>query len=100
MTSSTEPSKSRSPQEIEADLAATRARFVSTLDELSVRMQPDELGQELSEIGVSALEATVQTAKEWMGLSEDSDGPRPEFVGAVAGAGLAVVVLVVRSRRR
>ena len=39
---------------VEADLAATRARFTRTLDELSVRMQPDELGQDVSEVASAA----------------------------------------------
>ena len=100
MTSSTEqPKKSRSPQQIEADLAATRQRFTRTLDELSVRMQPDELGQDVSDIASAAAADGVDKAKEWAGLSDDSAGPRPELLGALAGAGLAILILVIRSRR-
>ena len=100
MTSSTEqPKKSRSPQQIEADLAATRQRFTRTLDELSVRMQPDELGQDVSDIASAAAADGLDKAKEWAGLSDDSAGPRPELLGALAGAGLAILILVVRSRR-
>lgn len=100
MTSSTEqPKKSRSPQQIEADLAATRQRFTRTLDELSVRMQPDELGQDVSDIAGAAAADGLEKAKEWVGLSDDSAGPRPELLGAVAGAGLAILILVVRARR-
>ena len=100
MTSSTEqPKKSRSPQQIEADLAATRQRFTRTLDELSVRMQPDELGQDVSDIASAAAADGVEKAKEWAGLSDDSAGPRPELLGALAGAGLAILILVIRSRR-
>ncbi len=100
MTSSTEqPKKSRSPQQIEADLAATRQRFTRTLDELSVRMQPDELGQDVSDIASAAAADGLDKAKEWAGLSDDSAGPRPELLGALAGAGLAILILVIRSRR-
>jgi hypothetical protein len=100
VTSSTEqPKKSRSPQQIEADLAATRQRFTRTLDELSVRMQPDELGQDVSDIASAAAADGVDKAKEWAGLSDDSAGPRPELLGALAGAGLAILILVIRSRR-
>ena len=100
MTSSTEqPKKSRSPQQIEADLAATRQRFTRTLDELSVRMQPDELGQDVSDIASAAAADGLEKAKEWTGLSDDSAGPRPELLGAIAGAGLAILILVVRGRR-
>lgn len=104
MTSSGTPSKSekprsRTPAEIEAELAATRKRFTATLDELSVRTQPDELGKDLSDMATSAGSDLVTKAKEWSGLSEDSSGVRPELVGALAGAGLAILILVVRSRR-
>ncbi len=100
MTSPTEqPKKSRSPEQIEADLAATRQRFTRTLDELSVRMQPDELGQDVSDIASAAAADGVEKAKEWAGLADDSAGPRPELVGALAGAGLAILILLVRSRR-
>lgn len=99
MTSSTDqPKKSRSPEQIEADLATTRQRFTRTLDELSVRMQPDELGQDVSDVASAAAADGLEKAKQWAGLSGDA-GPRPELVGALAGAGLAILLLVVRSRR-
>jgi hypothetical protein len=100
VTSTPQPRKSRTPEQIEQDLAATRARFTATLDELSVRVQPDQLGQEVSEIASAALSDGVTKAKSWAGLGEDSTGLRPELVGALAGAGVAIVILVVRSRRR
>jgi hypothetical protein len=100
VTSTPQPRKSRTPEQIEQDLAATRARFTATLDELSVRVQPDQLGQEVSEIASAALNDGVTKAKSWAGLGEDSTGLRPELVGALAGAGVAIVILVVRSRRR
>jgi hypothetical protein len=101
VTSSTEQPKkaTRSPEQIEADLATTRARFTRTLDELSVRMQPDELGQDVSDIASAAAADGMTKAKEWAGLTEDSTGPRPELVGALAGAGLAILILIIRSRR-
>lgn len=99
VTSTSQP-RTRTPQQIEDDLAVARARFTATLDELSVRMQPDQLGQEVSEIATSAASTTVAKAKDWAGLGPDSQGLRPELVGALAGAGMAVVILVLRSRRR
>lgn len=100
MTSSSEqPKKTRSPEQIEADLADMRTRFTRTLDELSVRMQPDQLGQDVSDIASAAASDGVDKAKEWAGLSEGSSGPRPELVGAVAGAGLALLILIIRARR-
>ena len=89
----------RSPDDIERDLAAVRARFTATLDELSVRTQPQALGQDISAAASTALRDGVARAKDWAGLGPESTGPRPEFVGAMAGAGLAVVILVLRSRR-
>lgn len=100
MTSSTQPpKKTLSPDEIEAELAATRTRFTRTLDELSVRMQPDQLGQDVSAVAGAAANDGIGKAKEWAGLADDSAGPRPELVGALAGAGLAVLILIVRARR-
>jgi hypothetical protein len=89
----------RSPEEIERDLAATRARFTATLDELSVRTQPQALGEDISAAASAAASDGLARAKAWAGLGPDSTGLRPEFVGAVAGAGLAVVILMLRSRR-
>lgn len=100
MTSTPPPKKSRTPDEIEKDLAAARARFTSTLDELSVRAQPNELGQDVSAVANAAAATSLEKAKEWAGLAEDSDGVRPELVGAAAGAALAVVILIWRARRR
>jgi hypothetical protein len=98
-SSSEQPKKTRSPEQIEADLADMRTRFTRTLDELSVRMQPDQLGQDVSDIASAAASDGVDKAKEWAGLSEGSSGPRPELVGAVAGAGLALLILIIRARR-
>ena len=90
----------RSPDDIERDLAATRARFTATLDELSVRTQPQALGHDISVAASSAASDGVARAKDWAGLGPESTGLRPEFVGAMAGAGLAVVILGLRSRLR
>lgn len=99
MTSTSPPKKARSPEEIEKELAAVRARFTSTLDELSVRAQPDQLGQDVAEVASSAASSSLAKAKEWAGLGESSTGPRPELIGALAGAGLAIAILIARSRR-
>jgi hypothetical protein len=90
----------RSPDDIERDLAATRARFTATLDELSVRTQPEALGEDISAAARSAASDGMAKAKTWAGVGPDSTGLRPELVGAMAGAGVAVVILLLRSRRR
>lgn len=94
--------KPRTPTEIEQGIAVTRARLNATLDELSVRIQPDHLGKEVSEVASVAVGDQVGRFKAWAGIPDESDPNRslnPVFVGALAGAGLAVLVLVVRSRR-
>lgn len=101
VTSSSPPAKppKKSPAEIEQELAAVRRRFTATLDEISVRTQPDELGKDVSAVAQSAADDMVATVKDWTGLGEDAAGPRPELLGALAGAGLAIVILLLRSRR-
>lgn len=89
----------RTPEEIEQDLASLRKRFTATLDELSVRTAPDELGKEVSDVAGAAASDGISKAKAWAGLGEDSEGIRPELIGAAAGAAVAVLILVIRSRR-
>lgn len=91
--------KPRTPEEIEQDLAELRKRFTAKLDELSVRTQPDELGKEASDVASAAATDVIAKAKAWAGLDEDSEGIRPELIGAVAGAAVAILILMVRSRR-
>ena len=99
MTSSPTPqTPARTPDEIEKDLTATRQRFTGTLNEISVRVQPEQLGQDLTDVASSAAEDAVSRAKTWAGLDEDSDGIRPELIGALVGAGLAIAILVLRRR--
>lgn len=98
-SSPSEKPPKRTLADIEHDLAATRQRFTATLDELSVRTQPDQLGKDVSEVAQSAVEDAADKAKDWAGLGEDSPGPRPQLVGALAGAALAILILIVRSRR-
>jgi hypothetical protein len=93
----------RTPDQITQDLAATRARFTATLDELSVRMQPDQLGQQVSEVARSAVDEQVGRVKQWAGVPTPDAPDRtlnPVVVGALAGAGVAVLILVVRAATR
>jgi len=99
VTSSPTPqTPARTPDQIEKDLSATRQRFTETLNEISVRVQPEQLGQDLTEVASSAAEDAVAKAKAWAGLDDESDGIRPELIGALAGAGLAVVIMLLRRR--
>lgn len=105
MSSQTPPPqpRPRTPEEIERDLAATRARFSATLDELSVRMQPEQIGKDVSATARAAVDDQVSRIKQWAGVPTPSAPNRtlnPVVVGALAGAGIAVLVLVVRAARR
>ena|GEM_PF-1144502 len=105
MTSSSPAAKPppRSAAQIEQDLAATRTRFLATLDELSVRTQPDQLSKDLSAVARSAVDQQVTKVKQWAGVPTADEPDRrlnPVVVGALAGAGVAVLVLVVRAARR
>jgi hypothetical protein len=93
----------RTPKQIEQDLAATRARFTATLDELSVRMQPEQLGKEVSATARAAVDDQVSRVKQWAGVPTPDAPDRsinPMVVGALAGAGVAVLILVVRAATR
>jgi len=93
----------RSAAEIENEIDATRRRLTSTLDELSVRMQPDQLGKDVSEVAFAAAEDGKSRVKVALGLQpapDGSSGIRPEVIGALAGAGLAILILLIRSRRQ
>jgi hypothetical protein len=93
----------RTPQQIEQELAATRARFTATLDELSVRMQPEQLGKEVSATARAAVDDQVSRVKQWAGVPTPEAPDRalnPMVVGALAGAGVAVLILVVRAATR
>ncbi len=105
MTSSSPAPKPppRTVAQIEQDLTATRARFLSTLDELSVRTQPDQLSQDVRAVARSTVDQQVARVRDWAGLPTPEDPDRtlnPVVVGALAGAGLAVAVLVVRAALR
>lgn len=64
-----------------------------------MRTQPEALGQDISAAASAAASDGVAKAKTWAGLGPESTGLRPELVGAMAGAGVAVVILLLRSRR-
>jgi Protein of unknown function (DUF3618) len=93
----------RTAAQIEQDLAATRARFLSTLDEISVRTQPEQLSQDVRAVARATVEQQVGRVKDWAGLPTPEDPDRtlnPVVVGALAGAGVAVLLLVARAALR
>lgn len=77
--------------ELEADIAATRARLATTVDELVTRTQPKEIARRQGEnVRLALIDAT---------RTQDG-GLRVERLAAVAASVVAVVVAVVLLRRR
>jgi uncharacterized protein (TIGR03382 family) len=80
-----------SPAAIERAIAAKRASLAATIDELSLRAQPKEIARR-SVAGVST---------KAQGAVRTPDGQlRTERIGAVAGAAVVVLVVLVWLRRR
>ncbi|MGL5858008.1 MAG: DUF3618 domain-containing protein [Angustibacter sp.] len=83
--------ESRKPAEIEAHIEMTRQRLAGTVDELSARLQPHEIGRR----------AAAGAGRRLRGAATTPDGsPRVERAVAVVVAVVAVLVLATRSRRR
>ena len=78
--------RGRSVAQIERDIAARTDRLSANIDELVSRTAPARLARD----GVAGLKARVVTAQ---------GRPRPEVIGALAGAALAVGFLLWRARR-
>jgi hypothetical protein len=84
--SSTKPASARTPEEIEAEIAATRARLASTVDELVDKAHPRNVAKRQVE------QARSQVF--------DPEGHlRTEKIATVAGAIAAVIVLLMIVRR-
>jgi hypothetical protein len=79
------PAAPRTPEQIEADMAAARERLAATVDELAYRTQPSTL---------------VNTAKQSaLGWFRDPDSGQPRWGRIAAVAGSLVVLIVYRARR-
>lgn len=85
------PSQSKSVDQIEADIAAARARLAGTVDELHTRAAPQEIARR-----------QVQSVREK--LTEATRTPtgelRTERVAALAAAAVALIGLGAARRRR
>ena len=78
----------RSPEQIESDIAATRDRLVSTVDQLAVRVAPRNV---LARFKAAATAQVVDPVT----------GPRYERIAVAAGVLLSLIgIRVWRSRRR
>jgi hypothetical protein len=84
--SSTKPASARTPEEIEAEIAATRARLASTVDELVDKAHPRNVAKRQVE------QARAQVF--------DAEGNlRTERIATVAGAIAAVLAVLLIVRR-
>ncbi len=78
--------KAKTPQEIEADIAAQRDQLADTVDQLTAKLDVKSRAQEKA----SELKDRATT---------DSGKPRPEVLGA-AGSLLAMALVLIWWRRR
>lgn len=78
--------RGRSVAQIERDIAQRTDRLSANIDELMSRVAPGRLARD----GAAGLKSGVLTAQ---------GRPRPEIIGALAGAALAVGFLLWRARR-
>jgi hypothetical protein len=84
--STTKPAQPQTPDEIEAEIAATRARLAETVDELVDKAHPRNIAKR-----------QVEQAKSQV---FDADGNlRTEKIASVAGAIAGVLVLLLLIRR-
>jgi hypothetical protein len=77
----------RTPEQLEADVAAQRERLAGTVDELAAKLDVKSQAQEK----VAALKDSATT---------DDGKPRPEVLAAVGSLVAMAVVLVLWRRRR
>lgn len=77
----------RTPEQIEADIEATRVRLAETVDELATRVKPANLARQAGE-GARAQ------------VVDEAGALRTGRVAALAGVLALLLLLVVRRRRR
>ncbi|MFC0623021.1 DUF3618 domain-containing protein [Kribbella deserti] len=86
MSSDTRPTAARTPEQIEADIAATRARLAATVDELMDKAHPKNVAKRQVE------QAKAQVF--------DVDGNlRTQKLVAVGGAALGVIGILLLIRK-
>jgi hypothetical protein len=79
------------PDQIEAEIAQTRAHLASTIDELTIRTQPREIARRQKEAAKARLVDATHTPEGDL---------RVERLGAFAAAGAVVVVVLAILHRR
>ncbi len=84
--STTKPTEALTPEEIEAEIAATRARLASTVDELVDKAHPRNI-------------AKRQVERARSQIFDENGNLRTQKIGSVAGAIAGVLVLLLLVRR-
>lgn len=79
------------PAVIEAQIEATRARLAGTVDELAVRLRPEEIGRRTAE----EVKARVRAA-----TTTPDGSPRVERLAAVTAAVVALIAMSLWRKRR
>jgi hypothetical protein len=80
-----------SPDQIEAEIAATRAHLAGTIDELTIRTQPREIVRRQKESAKARFVEATHTPEGDL---------RVERIGGVAAAGAAVLLVLAILHRR
>jgi hypothetical protein len=80
-----------SPDEIEAEIATTRAHLASTIDELTIRAQPREIVRRRKESAKARFVDATHTPEGDL---------RVERIGSIAAAGAAVLLVLAILHRR
>ncbi|HEY3006363.1 MAG TPA: DUF3618 domain-containing protein [Kribbellaceae bacterium] len=88
--SSTKPAAARTPDQIEAEIAATRARLAATVDELVDRAHPRNVAKRQVEQAVTLTRSQVY---------DENGDLRTQKIASVAGAVAGVLVLLLLVRR-
>lgn len=94
------PAQPRTPADLEAEIAAIRARMAENLNELNERVHPRNVAKRTTEKVADVVDTQVGVVKDKLGYNR-AQGPvvRLETIGKVA-FGVVVAVVVVRGLRR
>ncbi|WP_354640669.1 DUF3618 domain-containing protein [Kitasatospora camelliae] len=101
--------KTRSTAQIEADIAKTRDRLATTLDELAMRVHPATVAAQTKARMLATVEERAGRAyvaasgvvdQVTAQFTDDKGRPRPERIVPAALVGVGVLLLVASARKR
>ncbi|GHH70488.1 DUF3618 domain-containing protein [Kitasatospora indigofera] len=99
----------RTAAQIEADIARTRTKLASTLDELAVRVHPSTVAAQVKAKAVASVEqkagrayvaASGAVEKAKAQFTDEKGRPRKERIVPAALVGVGVVLLLASARKR